>query len=106
MDNLNTHAISSLYEIFRPEEAFRLVRKLEIHFTPKHGSWLNIAELELSALSNQCLGTRRIPSIDLLNSELLAWHSHRNSKQKGVDWHFTADDARIKLKRLYPKIIL
>ena len=106
MDNLNTHAISSLYETFRPEEAFRLAQKLEIHFTPKHGSWLNIAELELSALSNQCLGTRRIPSIDLLNSELLAWHSHRNSKQKGVDWHFTADDARIKLKRLYPKIIL
>jgi len=108
MDNLNTHAISSLYETFRPEEAFRLARKLELHFTPKHGSWLNIAELELSAffLSHQCLGTRRIPSIDLLNSELLAWHPHRNSKQKGVDWHFTADDALIKLKHLYPEITL
>lgn len=106
MDNLNTHAISSLYETFSPEEAFRLAQKLELHFTPKHGSWLNIAELELSALSIQCLGARRIPCIDALNSELSAWHIQRNSKQKGVDWHFTAADARIKLKRLYPEIVL
>lgn len=106
MDNLNTHAISSLYETFRPEEAFRLAQKLEIHFTPKHGSWLNIAEIELSSLSKQCLGARRIPTIDALNFELSAWYMHRNSRQNGVDWQFTAADARIKLKRLYPEIIL
>ena len=106
MDNLNTHTISSLYETFMPEEAFRLAQKLEIHFTPKHGSWLNISEIELSALSNQCLGPRRIPSIDALNSELSAWYRCRNSKQKGVTWHFTTEDARIKLKRLYPEINL
>jgi len=104
MDNLNTHTISSLYETFSPGEAFRLAQKLEIHFTPKHGSWLNIAEIELSSLANQCLGSCRIPTIDALNSELTAWHTHRNSTQKGVNWHFTATDARIKLKRLYPEI--
>lgn len=97
MDNLNTHTISSLYETFSAKEAFRLAQKLEIHFTPKHGSWLNIAEIELSSLANQCLGLRRIPSIDALNSELSAWYMQRNTKQKGVQWHFTADDARIKL---------
>jgi len=102
MDNLNTHAISSLYEAFPPEEAFRLARRLEIHFTPKHGSWLNIAEVELSALAAQCLGRRRIPCLNELNGELAAWHTQRNQSQKGVDWHFTTDDARIKLKRLYP----
>ena len=106
MDNLNTHAISSLYETFRPEEAFRLAQKLEIHFTPKHGSWLNIAEIELSSLASQCLDNRRIPNIDALNGELSAWHTKRNSQQKGVDWHFTTADARIKLKRLYPQILM
>jgi transposase len=106
MDNLNTHAISSLYETFMPEEAFRLAQKLEIHFTPKHGSWLNVAEIELSSLSKQCLGTRRIPTIDALNFELSAWYMHRNSRQIGVDWQFTAADARVKLKRLYPEILL
>ena len=106
MDNLNTHTISSLYETFRPEEAFRLAQKLEMHFTPKHGSWLNIAEIELSSLANQCLAPRRIPSVDALNSELSAWYIQRNSKQKGVNWQFTAADARIKLKRLYPEIIM
>jgi len=102
MDNLNTHATHSLYDSFPPEEAFRLAQRLEIHYTPKHGSWLNIAESELSALSVQCLGDRRIPSIDFLNRELLAWHSCRNASQKGVDWQFTASDARIKLKSIYP----
>jgi len=102
MDNLNTHKISSLYETFTPDDAFRLAQKLEIHYTPKHGSWLNIAELELSALTIQCLADRRIPSITKLNDDLLAWHTIRNSTQKGVDWHFTTNDARIKLKRLYP----
>jgi hypothetical protein len=106
MDNLNTHALSSLYETFSPEEAFRLAQKLEIHFTPKHGSWLDIAELELSALAAQCLGTRRIGDIKTLNAELSAWHTQRNQKQTGVDWQFTAADARTKQKRLYPEIIM
>ena len=105
MDNLNTHTISSLYEAFPPEEAFRLAQRLEIHFTPKHGSWLNIAECELSALASQCLGSRRIADIELLNKELAAWHTRRNHTQKGVDWQFTTEDARIKLKRLYPRIL-
>jgi len=105
MDNLNTHSISSLYEAFSPEEAFRLAQRLEIHFTPKHGSWLNIAEIELAALTAQCLGSRRIPDIDYLNAELVAWHTRRNEGQKGVEWHFSTEDARIKLKRLYPRLI-
>ena len=104
MDNLNTHGIHSLYSTFPPEEAFRLAQRLEIHFTPKHGSWLNIAETELSALAIQCLAERRIPSIAALNGELEAWHNNRNSFQKGVEWHFTATDARIKLRSLYPNV--
>lgn len=104
-DNLNTHNISSLYEAFPPEEAFRLAQRLEIHYTPKHGSWLNIAECELSALAVQCLAGRRIPDIETLNKELSAWHTKRNQKQKGVDWQFTTADARVKLKRLYPIIL-
>ena len=105
MDNLNTHTISSLYEAFPPEEAFRLAQRLEIHFTPKHGSWLNIAECELSALAAQCLESRRIADIEVLNTELKAWHTRRNHMQKGVEWHFTTADARTKLKRLYPIIL-
>lgn len=105
MDNLNTHSVSSLYKVFPPEEAFKLASRLQIHYTPKHGSWLNIAEIELSALSIQCLGDRRIPSIEFLNTELAAWFISRNSAHKGVDWHFTTADARIKLKRLYPVIL-
>ena len=105
MDNLNTHVISSLYEAFPPEEAFRLAQRLEIHYTPKHGSWLDIAEIELSALAAQCLGIRRIPSIESLNKELSAWESRRNIEQKGVDWQFTTTHARSKLKRLYPIIV-
>ena len=105
MDNLNTHVISSFYEAFPPEEAFRLAQRLEIHYTPKHGSWLDIAEIELSALAVQCLGTRRIPNIESLNKELSAWETRRNADQKSVDWHFTTDDARTKLKRLYPIIV-
>lgn len=102
MDNLNTHSLSSLYEAFPPEIARNLARRLEIHFTPTHGSWLNIAEIELSAVSKQCLD-RRITTIDALATELLAWETHRNTMQKGVDWQFTTQDARIKLKRLYPQ---
>jgi len=102
MDNLNTHSISSLYEAFEPETARRLAKRLEIHYTPKHGSWLNIAEIELSAMTRQCLG-RRIPSISELRLELSEWESARNKNQKGIDWQFTTDDARIKLRRLYPQ---
>ena len=104
MDNLNTHTITSLYKTFPPERAFHIAQKLEIHYTPKHGSWLDIAEIELSALSSQALLGIRIPTIDDLNCILSAWHLDRNSKQKGVSWQFTADNARIKLKHLYPDI--
>lgn len=104
MDNLNTHAISSLYKAFPPEEAFRLSQKLEIHYTPKHGSWLDIAEIELSSLTIQSLLGERIPSVDNLNNILKAWHTDRNANQKGVSWQFTTIDARIKLKHLYPEI--
>jgi DDE superfamily endonuclease len=103
MDNLNTHNISSLYEAFEPEIALSLAKRLEIHHTPKHGSWLNVAEIELSAMTIQCLD-RRIPSINALQEEISAWESQRNASQKCVDWHFTTADARIKLKSLYPKI--
>lgn len=102
MDNLNTHTISSLYEAFQPDEARRLAKRLEIHYTPKHGSWLNIAEIELSAMTRQCL-SRRIASIISLEAELSAWEISRNDKFKTVDWQFTTDSARIKLKRLYPQ---
>jgi hypothetical protein len=102
MDNLNTHVISSLYEAFPPELARNLARRLEIHYTPKHGSWLNMAEIELSVLSKQCLD-RRIDDIALLSKELSFWEANRNAIQKGVDWQFTTVDARIKLKRLYPQ---
>ena len=102
MDNLNTHKISSLYEAFPPKKAFELAQRLEIHYTPKHGSWLNIAEIELSSLARQCLGKRRIETMEELNNELASWHHDRNTKQKGVDWHFTTEDARIKLRKLYP----
>lgn len=104
MDNLNTHSISSLYEKFPPEKALKLAQRLEIHHTPKHGSWLNIAEIELSALGRQCLGDRRLDDLDLLNRELKAWEVQRNTNQKGVNWQFLTQDAGIKLKRLYPVI--
>lgn len=104
-DNLNTHKIASLYEAFAPEKARRLARRLEIHYTPKHGSWLNIAEIELSALTKQCLD-RRIPDIETLRSEAKAWWRERNGRQKGVDWRFTTKGARIKLRHLYPQIQL
>lgn len=103
MDNLNTHTISSLYEAFPPEEALRLAKRLEVHYTPKHGSWLNIAEIELSVMTKQCLG-RRIPDLSFLNEQLSYWENSRNSSQKTVHWHFTTADARNKLRWLYPKI--
>jgi hypothetical protein len=101
MDNLNTHGIASLYEAFEPGEAFALAQRLEIHHTPKHGSWLNIAEIELSALSRQCLD-RRISDLDTLNAELAAWQHAINAEQRKVRWQFTTDDARVKLRHLYP----
>lgn len=102
-DNLNTHDIGSLYEAFPPEEAARLAGKLEMIFTPKHGSWLNMAEPELSVLTRQCLG-ERIDSIDAVLRESTAWTRDRNEKQTGVNWQFTTENARIKLRHLYPKI--
>lgn len=104
MDNLNTHKVASLYKAYPPDEAFRIFRKLEIHYTPKHGSWLDMAEIELSALSIQALYKERIPSIERLNQIVSAWHLRRNSSQKGIDWRFSIDDARNKLKHLYPEI--
>jgi hypothetical protein len=101
MDNLNTHTIGSLYEAFAPAKAFALAQRLEIHHTPKHGSWLNIAEIKLSALTRQCLN-RRINDLDTLNTELTAWQQTTNTNQRQVDWHFTTDDARTRLRHLYP----
>jgi hypothetical protein len=103
MDNLNTHSAASLYETFEPEEARRLARRLEIHYTPKHGSWLNVAKIELSALNSQCLN-RRIPNIELMRKEVAAWEQDRNNRAATFDWRFTTEDARIKLKRIYPKL--
>jgi hypothetical protein len=102
-ENLTTHGIGSLSEAFPPEQARRLASRLEIHHTPKHGSWLNIAEIELSVLTMQCLD-RRIPDMETLTKETQRWEQRRNASQKGVDWQFSTLDARIKLKRLYPQI--
>lgn len=102
-DNLNTHTPGALYEAFPPAKARQLVERLEIHYTPKHGSWLNIAECELSVLTRQCLD-RRTPDIASLRTETRTWYRKRNLTQKSVDWQFTTETARIKLKRLYPQI--
>lgn len=102
MDNLNTHTLGSLYEAFPPEEARRIAEKLEIHYTPKHGSWLNIAEIELRVLTVQCL-SRRIPDASTLRREVKAWETERNTSGARVDWQFTSADARIHLKQLYPR---
>jgi len=101
-DNLNTHKIASLYVAFEPQEAKRMRDRLEMHYTPKHGSWLNIAEIELSLLTRQCLH-RKIPNIEILQQQAQGWYEKRNVKQKSVDWQFTSENARIKLKRLYPQ---
>lgn len=103
MDNLNTHNLAALYEVFPPAEAKRIADRLEIHYSPKHGSWLNMAEIEFSVLSNQCLD-RRIPDAAMLEREVAAWETTRNAHGATVNWRFTTDDARIKLKRLYPSI--
>lgn len=103
MDNLNTHAPSSLYKAFTPEEARRIIKRLEIHYTPKHGNWPDIAEIELNVMTRQCL-SRRISSIESLQRELSVWENERNSKQAGVNWQFKTKDARIKLTSLYPNL--
>ena len=103
MDNLNTHKVASLYEAFPPAEARRLIEKLEIHYTPKHGSWLDMAETELGVLSSQCL-SRRLPDLTTLSTEVAAWETLRNTAETKIHWHFTTADARIKLKSLYPTI--
>ena len=103
MDNLNTHNTASLYAAFTPEEARRLANRLEIHYTPKHGSWLNIAEIELSVLKRQCLAGR-IDCIEKMRAKVATWNIDRNNRKTKVDWHFRTNDARIKLKRLYPKL--
>jgi len=103
MDNLNTHKLASLYEAFEPEEARRIIEKLEIHYTPKHGSWLNMAEIELSVLQRQCLKAR-IPDQDTLMAKTKAWQQRRNLINQSMNWQFSTDDARIKLYRLYPTI--
>lgn len=101
LDNLNTHSPQSFYETFPAQEARRLCERFEFHYTPKHGSWLNMAEIEFSVLFRQCLNCR-IPTIEALAQETLAWYCHRNENSNGIDWRFTTQDARIKLKRLYP----
>ncbi len=103
LDNLNTHSAASLYETFPAPEARRLAERIEFHYTPKHGSWLNVAEIELSALASQCLH-RRIASLALLTQEIDAWQAHRNNRRAPIDWQFTTTEARIKLKRLYPNL--
>jgi DDE superfamily endonuclease len=105
-DNLNTHTKGAFYETFLPEEARAIVRRLDFRYTPKHGSWLNIAENELSSMTRQCLKGRRLGDIQSLRSETTAWHQASNSKQRGVDWQFKVEDARRKLKNLYPKILV
>jgi hypothetical protein len=102
-DNLNTHNIGSLYEAFPAEEARRLAEKLELHYTPKHGSWLNMAEIEIGVLSRQCL-SQYIPTKESMTTEVMAWEQKRNQANATVDWQFTTADARIKLKKLYPVI--
>ncbi len=104
MDNLNTHKISSLYKAFPPAEARRIAKRLDVHYTPKHGSWLNIAEIELNVMTRQCLN-RRIDFIEKLRSELSSWEKERNSKSAEIHWHFTNNQARTKLVSLYPEIV-
>lgn len=103
MDNLNTHKASSFYEAFTPEKAKQLWDRFEFVFTPKHGSWLNMAEIELNVLNGQCLN-RRIDNIETIKEEVQAWQKHRNNHQAKINWRFTTDDSRIKLKKLYPSI--
>ena len=103
MDNLNTHRLSSLYEVFPGASARRICRRFEVHYTPKHASWLNMAEIDLSALDRQCL-SQRLASLDIAQQQVAAWTARRNQQQVTINWRFTAEDASIKLKHLYPSI--
>jgi hypothetical protein len=103
-DNLNTHTMGAFYEAFRPARARSLVRRIRFCHTPKHGSWLNIAENELSSMTRQCITGRRFATVERLREETTAWHEHSNDLQRGVDWQFNVDDARVKLKSIYPKL--
>lgn len=103
LDNLNTHTPAALDQTFAPAEARRILNQLEFHYTPKHGSWLNMVELEFSVLSRQCLN-RRIPDFKTMQQEVEAWEQQRNQQRATVNWRFTTDDARVKLKRLYPSL--
>ena len=103
-DNLNTHTKGAFYEVFAPQAARSLVRRLEHCHTPKHGSWLNIAENELSSMTRQCIKGRRFATVEEVREETTAWHEHSNARQRGVDWQFKVDDARLKLKSIYPKL--
>ncbi len=103
-DNLNTHTRGAFYEAFEAQKARELVRRIDFHFTPKHGSWLNIAENELSSMTRQSISGRRIESIEMLRAETSAWADSSNEKQRGVDWQFTIENARVKLKSLYPNL--
>jgi hypothetical protein len=105
-DNLNTHTKGAFYEAFEPSKARAILERLEFHYTPKHGSWLNIAENELSSMTRQCVKDRRFATIEVLRQETAAWAQHTNNRQRGVDWQFRIDDARLKLRTVYPKIIL
>jgi hypothetical protein len=102
--NLNTHTIGAFYETFPPARARELVRRIEFRYTPKHGSWLNIAENELSSMTRQCLQTRRFATIEKIREETKAWENSTNTRQRAVEWQFRVDDARTKLRSLYPKI--
>jgi hypothetical protein len=104
-DNLNTHTPGAFYQAFAPGKARTLVKKIEFHYTPKHGSWLNIAENELSSMTRQCISGRRISNINILRKEIAAWARASNDKQWEVDWQFKTDDARVKLKSVYPKFL-
>ncbi len=101
LDNLNTHSPAALYEVFEPQEARRIVRKLEFHYTPKHGSWLNMAEIEISVVDRQCLD-RRLAEVPIVRSEVVAWETLRNDQRATVDWRFTTSKARSKMQYLYP----
>jgi hypothetical protein len=103
LDNLNTHTGASLYEAFAPAEARRLLERLEFHYTPKHGSWLNMAEIEIGVMSRQCL-SRRLDDRDVLTAEVMAWHRRRNHEQAKIQWTFTVSDARVKLTKIYPSV--
>jgi len=104
MDNLNTHTKGAFYEAFPPEQARGYLRRIEFCYTPKHGSWLNVAECELSCMTSQCLQDRRIGELEILRTEIGTWSDKTTARQRGVDWQFRIDDARQKLKQLYPKI--